>query len=78
MYKVKQAIQSKTFWAIVAMFIVNGVTPVRDSVPQQWLPLVDALLALLATYSHLFPTQNYFSDGVINTSDSKTVAPNTE
>ena len=57
--KLVKAISSRTNWTILATFVVNGVPMIRGFIPAQWLPLVDAVLGLLALYFHMNPKQNF-------------------
>ncbi len=44
------ALKSRTVWTIIVTFVVNGVPAVRDYFPEGVLPVVDAILGLLAIY----------------------------
>lgn len=59
MQKINQAIASRTFWTIVATFLINAVPQFESVVPVMYKPLVDAILGLMAVYFHLNPSQNY-------------------
>lgn len=50
MNKLKLALKSRTAWTVVVMFVLNGVTGVRELVPPTLLPLLDAALGILAIY----------------------------
>jgi len=45
-----QLFKSRTFWTVVVLFVVNGFEGVRELLPGAWLPIVDALLGVLAIY----------------------------
>lgn len=53
--------KSRTVWAVVALFVINGVTGIHDSIPPEILPFVDALISLLAIYFRIMPKQNFNS-----------------
>jgi hypothetical protein len=59
MNKVKLALGSRTFWTIVVLFLVNGVSAIHSSIPAQYLPIVDGVISILAVYFHVTPSQNY-------------------
>ena len=58
-FKIKQALKSKTFWLIVATFIINSIAPIRSLIPTEFLPFVDLALAMLTTATHIYPSQDY-------------------
>jgi len=43
-------LKSRTVWAVIVLFIVNGVDGVRENIPANWLSLIDAILSMLAVY----------------------------
>lgn len=45
-------LRSRTFWTGVVMFAITWLPIIGSIVPQQWKPLVDALLTLLMFYFH--------------------------
>ena len=52
--------KSRTFWTIVALFLVNGVTGIRDIIAESHpasLPALDAVLSLAAIYFRAKPKQ---------------------
>lgn len=53
--KLKLGLKSRTVWTIVALFIINGITGVRDHLPGNWLPVVDGILSLAAMYFRINP-----------------------
>lgn len=59
MQKIQQILKSRTVWTLVALFIVNGVSGIHDSIPVAFLPYVDGVLGLLSMYFHVNPSQNY-------------------
>lgn len=44
-------LQSKTVWILVAMFVMNGIEGIRESIPEGWLSAIDFALTLLAIYT---------------------------
>lgn len=61
MTKFGQVFKSRTFWTLVVLFVVNGVSGVHDMIPASLLPVVDGLLGILTVYFHVNPSQNYNS-----------------
>lgn len=51
--------KSRTFWTIVVLFLVSGVTAIRAFIPTAIQPVVDGVLSLLAIYFHANPSQQY-------------------
>ncbi len=47
--------KSRTVWTFVVLFIVNGITGVRELLPGFWLPLVDVVLTLAGIYFRAKP-----------------------
>lgn len=43
-------LKSRTFWTIVALFVINGVGGVREYIPINLLPIIDGVLGILAIY----------------------------
>lgn len=58
MSKLWKVFQSRTFWTIVVMFVVNGITGIRDLIPVAYLPFIDGALGLLAIYFRANPRVN--------------------
>lgn len=52
-------IKSRTFWTIVAMFIIGGINAVVPFMPADVQTLVMGGLSILAGYFHFNPSQNY-------------------
>lgn len=52
-------LKSRTVWTIIALVVVNGVPSVKDLIPVQWLPALDLVLGLLATYFRVKPRQEF-------------------
>ena len=59
MFKLAQVLKSRTFWTLVVMFIINGITGIREHINPGWLTTIDAILGIVATYLHVNPSQNY-------------------
>lgn len=55
MQKVIIALKSRTVWTVIALVIINGIPSVRDLLPTTWLPYVDVLLGLMASYFRVNP-----------------------
>ncbi len=52
-------LKSRTFWTVVAMFVVGGVNGVLPVLPAPVQTLAEGLLGVLAVYFHVNPSQNY-------------------
>lgn len=50
MEKIIKALSSRTVWTVVAIFIINGVPSIEQYFSPDAKLVVDAVLALLATY----------------------------
>lgn len=59
MKKLSLAMKSRTIWTLVALFVVNGVGAIHGFIPESVMPCVDLALALMVSYFHLNPSQNY-------------------
>lgn len=55
MNKILLVLKSRTTWTIVLSWIVMT----EPLLPIQWKALIDAVLALIAMYFHVNPSQNY-------------------
>ncbi len=51
--------KSRTFWTIVAMFVVGGGNAVVPVLPANIQAVAMFALGALATYFHVNPSQNY-------------------
>jgi hypothetical protein len=49
------ALHSRTVWTIVLIFLVNGISGIRGLLPAASLPIVDAILGLVAIYFRVNP-----------------------
>lgn len=52
-------LKSRTFWTIVAMFIIGGVNAIVPVLPADVQTIAMAVLGIAATYFHINPSQNY-------------------
>lgn len=59
MNKIILALQSRTFWTIVGMFLIGGVNAIASFIPPSLETPIMGGLALLATYFHINPSQKY-------------------
>lgn len=59
MQKTFSIFYSRTFWTILAMFIVGGGNALVPVLPAAVQTIAMALLGLLATYFHINPQQSY-------------------
>jgi len=41
------------------MFIINGISGIRENINPGWLTTIDSVLGILAAYFHVNPSQNY-------------------
>lgn len=53
METIKTAVSSKTVWTIVALFVVAGTHGIEGLIPQTWVPIVEACIAILSAYFHI-------------------------
>lgn len=61
MNKITQALQSRTFWTLVVMFLIGGVQAITAVIPAGWETPIMGVLGILAAYFHVNPSQNYDS-----------------
>ena len=59
MNKLGKLLKSRTFWSVVVLFAVSGVEGVRDVVPANLLPYVQAILGMATLYFKANPSQDY-------------------
>lgn len=52
-------LRSRTFWVFVLMFVVNGLEGIRDSIPKEYLPFINALLVGAGIYFRVYPNQQF-------------------
>jgi hypothetical protein len=48
-------LSSRTVWTIVVLFLINGVAGIREFIPANLLPLIDAILGVAAIYFRVNP-----------------------
>ena len=48
-------LKSRTVWTVVVLFIINGISGIREIIPATALPIIDAVLSLLAIYFRVNP-----------------------
>lgn len=58
-------LKSRTFWTIVAMFVISGGTAIIPNLPAAIQPILTGFLGILAIYYHTNPSQQY-NTGSIN------------
>jgi len=59
MRKIFSYLKSRTVWTIVVLFLINGVSGIREYIPANWLPAVNGILGILAIYFRVKPRQDY-------------------
>ena len=52
-------IKSRQFWTLAVLFIINGVSGIREAIPVGVLPYIDGLLGMLVIYFRISPKQNF-------------------
>ena len=52
-------LKSRTIWTLVVLFIINGISGIRDQLNPAALTTIDAVLAVLAAYFRVSPQQNF-------------------
>jgi membrane protein implicated in regulation of membrane protease activity len=50
---------SRTFWTILAMFVVGGLNAITQALPPNFQVVAMAVLSWAATYFHTHPSQQY-------------------
>jgi len=63
MFKITQALNSRTFWTIAVAIIVNTINANVAFIPAGWMDFINPILGLLATFYHVNPSQNYSVKG---------------
>lgn len=51
----KKIFSSRTVWVIIILFIINGITGIREFIPANLLPVIDAILGIAAIYFRVSP-----------------------
>lgn len=59
MQKTFSIFYSRTFWLIILMFVINGGNAIIPMLPPTVQLIMNALLSLAATYTHINPSQPY-------------------
>lgn len=59
MQKTFSILYSRTFWTVVAMFIVGGGNAIVPVLPAGVQAVALAILGIFATYFHVTPSQSY-------------------
>ena len=54
-----QYLKSRAVWTVIILFIINGVTGVKEFIPVNLLPIIDAILGLMIVYFRVRPKQNF-------------------
>ena len=52
-------LKSRTFWTVVAMFVIGGTNAISTYIPTNIEPIVMLILGGLATYFHINPARSY-------------------
>lgn len=53
--QISDIFKSRTVWAIVILFVINGIAGIRESIPANLLPIIDGVLGILAIYFRVQP-----------------------
>lgn len=59
MNRFHKMLRSRTFWVFILVFVVNGLEEVRDSIPKEYLPFINALLMGAGIYFRIYPNQQF-------------------
>ncbi len=60
MNKILLALNSRTFWTIVVIILMNTIPAIKNAFPSAvWLDTANVILGLIATAFHVNPSQNY-------------------
>lgn len=59
MEKIVKAIKSRTVQSIIVLFVINGFAGVQDIIPAEYLPIINAILSMLAVYFRVSPKQQF-------------------
>ena len=55
-------LKSRTVWTLIILFVINGIEPIRESIPGNLLPVIDGVLGILGVYFRVSPKQNFNKD----------------
>ena len=53
--KILNIFRSRTVWVIIVLFLINGISGIRDFIHPTLLPLIDGLLGIAAIYFRVNP-----------------------
>jgi len=56
---ITKLLKSRQFWTLVALFIVNGITGIQDSIPASFLPYINSILGIMTIYFRVSPKQQF-------------------
>lgn len=59
MNKLTLALKSRTFWTLVVTWLILHGPILSQLLPQEWKPIIDGALLILATLFHVNPSQDY-------------------
>jgi hypothetical protein len=59
MNRFHKMLRSRTFWVFILVFVVNGLEGVRESIPKEYLPFINALLMGAGVYFRIYPNQQF-------------------
>ncbi len=57
--KVPKILKSRTVWTVIALFLINGVTGIRELIPPTLLPVIDGILGIAVIYFRVKPRVNF-------------------
>ena len=52
-------LKSRTVWTLIILFVINGIEPIRESIPGNLLPVIDGVLGILGIYFRVRPKQKF-------------------
>ena len=52
-------LKSRTVWTLIILFVINGIEPIRESIPGNLLPIIDGVLGILGVYFRVNPKQKF-------------------
>lgn len=55
--KLSQVLKSRTVWTFIGLFIFNGLQAVQPMIPQEYVGVINGILALLGIYFRAKPIQ---------------------
>ena len=59
MTKISLLLRSRSFWVLIAMFVITGTNALIPFMPAELQLLVQAVLTALLAYLKISPSQNY-------------------